>query len=91
VGQSASGAFAELTPLKQRSGKIVHCWLVEAELDMAGFRSNEFEMEWPRRSGRMQTFPEIDRVGWFGPEEALRKILPGQRGFIVEATERLRP
>jgi len=89
VGQVVSGEFVELTPLKQKSGKVVYCWLVEADLDLDSFRSNVFEMEWPRRSGRLQAFPEIDRVGWFGPEEALRKILPGQAGFITEAVGRL--
>lgn len=91
TGQSICGDFIELTPLKQKSGKVVYCWLVQADLDLAGFRSNLFEMEWPRRSGRMQTFPEIDRVAWFGPEEALRKILPGQAGFVTEALARLPP
>lgn len=89
TGQSVTGEFVELTPLKQKSGKVVYCWLVEAELDLATFRSNDFEMEWPPRSGRMQAFPEIDRVARFGPDEALRKILPGQAGFIVEAMQRL--
>jgi predicted NUDIX family NTP pyrophosphohydrolase len=89
VGQVVSGDFVELTPLKQKSGKIVYCWLVEADLDLATFRSNHFEMEWPRRSGRIRAFPEIDRVSWFGPEEALRKILPGQAGFIREAVARI--
>jgi predicted NUDIX family NTP pyrophosphohydrolase len=89
TGQSVSGDFVELTPLKQKSGKVVYCWLVEADRDLAGFRSNLFEMEWPPRPGRMQMFPEIDRVAWFGPEEALLKILPGQRGFITQAVQRL--
>lgn len=89
VAQTVSGEFVELTPLKQKSGKVVFCWLIEADLDLTAFRSNEFEMEWPRRSGRMQAFPEIDRVAWFGAEEALRKILPGQQGFISEAMQRL--
>ena len=89
TGQVVSGEFVELTPLKQKSGKIVYCWLVEADLDLASFRSNDFEMEWPPRSGRTEAFPEIDRIAWFGPEQALRKILPGQAGFITEAVQRL--
>jgi predicted NUDIX family NTP pyrophosphohydrolase len=89
TGQSVSGDFVELTPLKQKSGKVVYCWLVEADLDLAGFRSNLFEMEWPPRSGRLQMFPEIDRLAWFAADEALQKILPGQRGFIVEALARI--
>ena len=85
VGQAVEGEFAPLTSLRQKSGKTVHAWLVEADLDLGGFRSNLFEMEWPPRSGRTQAFPEIDRVAWFGPEDALNKILPGQAGFIREA------
>lgn len=89
VGQAVAGDFAPLTPLRQKSAKVVHAWLVEADLDLAGFRSNLFEMEWPPRSGRTQAFPEIDRVGWFAPQEALLKILPGQAGFLREALARL--
>lgn len=85
VGRPVRGEPAPLTPLRQNSGKIVHAFLVEADIDLEGVRSNLFEMEWPPRSGRTQAFPEIDRVGWFGPEEALVKILPGQAGFIREA------
>jgi predicted NUDIX family NTP pyrophosphohydrolase len=85
VGQPVSGDFAALAPLRQKSGKVVHAFLVEADPDLELFRSNLFEMEWPRGSGRMQAFPEIDRVGWFAPDEALGKILPGQAGFIGEA------
>ena len=91
VGQSIGGDFVELTPRKQKSGKLVYAWMVEADLDLASFRSILFEMEWPRRSGQMASFPEIDRVGYFGPDEALVKILPGQARFIEEALERLKP
>jgi predicted NUDIX family NTP pyrophosphohydrolase len=89
VGCPVEGAFQPLAPSRQKSGKIVHAWMVEADLDLDDFRSNLFEMEWPPRSGRRQAFPEIDRVGWFAPEEALVKILPGQAGFIREAMARL--
>jgi predicted NUDIX family NTP pyrophosphohydrolase len=89
VGQSVDGDFVELTPRKQKSGKLVYCWMVEADLDLASFRSIAFEMEWPRRSGQMASFPEIDRVDYFEPAAALVKILPGQAGFIEEALERL--
>jgi predicted NUDIX family NTP pyrophosphohydrolase len=89
VGQAVDGDFRPLQPLKQRSGKVVHAFLVEADLDLESFRSNLFELEWPRRSGKIQAFPEIDRVGWFGPQEALVKILPGQAGFIREAMDGL--
>jgi predicted NUDIX family NTP pyrophosphohydrolase len=89
TGQAVDGDFVELQPLKQKSGKLIFCWLVEAQPDMTGFRSNLFEMEWPPKSGLTQRFPEIDRVGWFDPQMALEKILPGQAGFVREALERL--
>jgi len=89
VGQRVEGEFQPLAPLKQKSGKVVHAFMVEADLDLDSFRSNSFEMEWPPFSGRTQVFPEIDRVGWFGPDEALRKILPGQAGFLREAMAKL--
>jgi predicted NUDIX family NTP pyrophosphohydrolase len=79
------GDFRPLTPLKQKSGKWVHAFLVEADLDLTGFRSNVFSMEWPRRSGRMIEVPEADRAAWFGVEAARRKVLAGQSGFIDEA------
>jgi predicted NUDIX family NTP pyrophosphohydrolase len=85
VGQAVDGRFQSLTSLKQKSGKVVHAFLVEADLDLGAFRSNLFEMEWPPRSGRAQAFPEIDRADWFGPAIALVKILPGQAGFIHQA------
>jgi predicted NUDIX family NTP pyrophosphohydrolase len=84
VGLSVSGDFVALKPLKQKSGKTVVCWAVEADLDLAAFKSNEFELEWPPRSGRFILVPECDRACYFRTEIALQKILPGQRGFIEE-------
>jgi predicted NUDIX family NTP pyrophosphohydrolase len=89
TGLDLQGSFAALAPLKQKSGKTVFCWLVEADPDLGAFASNLFEMEWPPRSGRRASFPEIDRIAWFAPDEALAKILAGQAGFIREALERL--
>jgi predicted NUDIX family NTP pyrophosphohydrolase len=89
IGQAVDGEFQPLAPLKQKSGKVIHAWAVEADLDLESFRSNLFEMEWPPRSGRTQAFPEIDRVGWFGPDDALLKILPGQAGFVRELMTKL--
>jgi predicted NUDIX family NTP pyrophosphohydrolase len=84
---AVDGEFTPLTPLKQKSGKWVHAFLVEADLDLTGFRSNVFAMEWPRRSGRMIDVPEADRLAYFEPEAALGRILPGQAGVIREALE----
>lgn len=89
TGLKVHGPFAALAPLKQKSGKTVHGWMVEANPDLTVFASNLFEMEWPPKSGRRMSFPEIDRIAWFTPDEALAKILPGQAGFVREALERL--
>ena len=89
TGLVVQGPFTALTPLRQNSGKTVHGWMVEADPDLDAFTSNLFEMEWPPRSGRRAHFPEIDRVAWFTPDEALAKILPGQAGFIREAVDML--
>jgi predicted NUDIX family NTP pyrophosphohydrolase len=89
VGLAVSGEFARLPDLRQKSGKVVLCWLVEADLDLAGFRSNTFQLEWPPRSGRMLTAPECDRAAYFDAEAAREKILPGQRGFVDAALQRL--
>lgn len=74
-----------LTPCRQPGGKLILAWLAEADLDLAAFRSGLFEMEWPPRSGRMAEFPEVDRVAYFGLDEALTKIHGGQRPILAEA------
>jgi len=89
VGIEVSGDFVRLTPLRQPSGKTVLCWLVEADRDLTGFHSNTFELEWPPRSGRTLLVPECDRADYFAADVALVKMLPGQRGFVQEALQRL--
>lgn len=86
VGIPLSG---ELTPRKQRSGKLIEAFALEADLDLTLFQSNLFELEWPRGSGRIVRFPEIDRVAYFPMTTALEKINQGQRPFLIEATEKL--
>ena len=73
-----------LTPLRQAGGKRVLCWAAEGDLDLTAFRPGEFEMEWPPRSGRRATFPELDRVAYFDGPEALRRILPSQAPLVEE-------
>ena len=90
TGLTARGPFVPLTPLRQKSGKTVHAFALEADFDLAGFTSNTFEMEWPPRSGKMQSFPEIDRVAYFDVATARQKILPGQKPFIEELLAYLR-
>ena len=84
TGLSASGPFVPLKSVRQRSGKTVHGFAFEADFDLGKFESNMFEMEWPPRSGRKKQFPEIDRIGWFGADEAMRKIIAYQRPFLTE-------
>jgi predicted NUDIX family NTP pyrophosphohydrolase len=89
TGLVADGALTPLTPLKQRSGKTVHAFALEADFDITAFSSNLFEMEWPPRSGTMQKFPEVDRIAYFDLPTARKKILPGQRGFLDELVRKL--
>jgi predicted NUDIX family NTP pyrophosphohydrolase len=82
TGYSPDGEFTPLGDARQPGGKIVHIWAVEDDWDPAELRSNAFEIEWPPRSGRRQTFPEIDKAAWFSLTEAREKILKGQSVFI---------
>ena len=84
TGQEIKVNCIPLKPIKQKGGKLIHAWAAEDELDVTKLKSNTFEMEWPPRSGKKQSFPEIDKAQWFTVEEALVKILPGQQGFIIE-------
>jgi len=82
TGFEVDGDFIELGRIKQPSGKIVFAWAVEKDLDERRIVSNNFMLEWPRRSGIMREFPEIDRAGWFDIESARKKIHKGQQDFI---------
>jgi len=90
TGLVAAGPFIALSPLRQKSGKIVHAFALEADFDLIAFSSNTFEMEWPPRSGKHESFPEVDRVAYFRLATARRKILPGQRPFIEELVQQLK-
>ncbi|MGN6162242.1 MAG: NUDIX domain-containing protein [Marmoricola sp.] len=72
----------DLGTAKLSSGKVITCFAVEGDLDLAEFSSNMFEMEWPRGTGRIQAFPEADRAGWFTLAVARVKISPGQVPFL---------
>jgi predicted NUDIX family NTP pyrophosphohydrolase len=74
--------FHELGNVTQPGGKLVTAWAGEADFEAAGAVSNTFELEWPPRSGQIQSFPEVDRVGWFTVEAARTKLLKGQRPLI---------
>jgi predicted NUDIX family NTP pyrophosphohydrolase len=77
-----AGELLELGEIKQSGGKVVTAWALEGDLDPDAVVPGTFEMEWPRGSGRMKEFPEIDRAGWFGPEPAREKLVAGQRPFL---------
>ncbi len=83
------GEFVALAPVTQKSGKVVHAFAVEADLDLAKFASNMFEIAWPPKSGRRQPFPEIDRVAYFSVADAMNKILTYQRPLLVELGRRI--
>jgi predicted NUDIX family NTP pyrophosphohydrolase len=81
----AAPPAAEPIPLGsiiQKGGKTVHAWALEGELDADAALSNTFELEWPPGSGQRRTFPEIDRVAWFDPVEARRRLKDSQVPFI---------
>ena len=82
TGFPCNGDFIALSPVKLRSGKIVYAWALEKDIDATAIQSNEFEMEWPPRSGKRQSFPEIDRAGWFSPAEATKKLPEAQAALI---------
>jgi len=91
TGHDPDGDFWPLGEARQPGGKIVQAWAVEGDWDPALIRSNTFEMEWPPRSGRRRTFPEIDRAAWFAIADARRKILKGQAVFVDRLLEALGP
>ncbi len=84
TGFAFDGPFRPLAPVLQASGKIVHAWAVEGDLNPEKIRSNTFDLEWPPGSGRVRRVPEVDRGAWFLPEEAGRRINPGQAPLIAE-------
>jgi predicted NUDIX family NTP pyrophosphohydrolase len=87
--QAPAGDAIELGELVQPSRKVIIAFAIEGGFDPSGLKSNLFELEWPPKSGRLQSFPEVDRAQWFTLDEAREKILPGQRPFIDRLLERL--
>jgi predicted NUDIX family NTP pyrophosphohydrolase len=77
-----SDDLTELGSIRQKGGKLVHCWAAERDFDPAELRSNTFTVEWPPRSGVEREFPEVDRAEWFSLDEARRRINPAQAELI---------
>lgn len=88
LGVEAKGALRPLGEIRQRSGKHVTAFALEGDLDATQVRSNSFEIEWPPRSGRKASFPEVDRAVWFTLAEAHEKIVAGQK-LLLDRLEEL--
>lgn len=84
TGFEVDGEFIDLGELNQSSKKKVHVWALEKDLDVTNVVSNTFTLEWPKNSGKIQEFPEVDKAGWFDIELAREKIRKGQIGFIYK-------
>ncbi len=89
IHRPGDAAMIELTPITQKGGKVVHAWAFEGDCDPAKCASNTFEMEWPPKSGRRVTFPEMDRAAFFNLEDAERKIKAAQMPLLRELVEKL--
>jgi predicted NUDIX family NTP pyrophosphohydrolase len=89
TGVAMTGTFEPLEPVKQPGGKVVHAFLVRGDLDATGIKSNQFQMEWPPRSGIQRPFPEVDRAAWFSIDVARRKMTKGQASLLEQLERRL--
>jgi predicted NUDIX family NTP pyrophosphohydrolase len=87
TGYTPRGKFIPLGEARQPGGKIVHVWAVEDDWNPQALKSNMFEMEWPPRSGKQQSFPELDRAVWFDVTAARERILKGQAVFLDRLIE----
>jgi predicted NUDIX family NTP pyrophosphohydrolase len=75
--------------IKRKDGKTIYAWAIQADFDATNIKSNQFEMEWPPKSGKTQAFPEIDRADWFELGQATNKVHSGQVVFIQRLAEHL--
>ncbi len=89
TGWTIAGETTPLGEIRQKAGKTVTAFAAECDFDPATLASNSFEMEWPPRSGRVASFPEVDRAGWFSPADAREKIIEGQRPLLDRLEELL--
>lgn len=87
TGFTLTGPFQPLSPIRQKGGKRVYAWAAPGDLDPKKIVSNTFELEWPRRSGKSQTFPEVDKGGWFSLAGARQMINPAQIALLDELEE----
>jgi predicted NUDIX family NTP pyrophosphohydrolase len=90
TGTRLSGNFVALCSIKQKAGKLVYAWALNQDLDVSTIKSNSFEMEWPPKSGKKQSFPEVDRAQWFPVLAAKKKIIASQIPLIEELTTKIK-
>ena len=88
TGIKPEGEFIALDQMKQPSGKVITAWAFEGDCSPKALRSNTFSMEWPPKSGRKQEFPEVDRADWFTLDDARKRIVKGQIGFLDQLMTR---
>lgn len=84
TGISISGDFIELSPVKLKSGKVIHAWGAEYNLEVKNIISNTCQITWPPKSNNQVTIPEVDKADWFKAESAIKKINPAQIPLIIE-------
>jgi len=89
TGLSPQPPYVALDPIKQKAGKVVHAWAFEGDCDPGCLASNTFTMEWPPRSGRFQTFPEVDLAGFFDLDAARLKMNAAQVPFLDQLASRV--
>ncbi len=90
TGFQVDGEFIPLKAIVQKNGKLVQAWAVKGDLDVSQVKSNEFELQWPPRSGKRMMVPEIDRAEWFSVEDAVEKINPAQAALVRELESKLK-
>jgi predicted NUDIX family NTP pyrophosphohydrolase len=91
TGVVVEGEFIALAPVRQKAGKVVQAWAIEADCDASAITSNAFSIEWPPRSGKRQDFPEVDKAEWLLIPEARKRINAAQAAFLDELTARVAP
>jgi predicted NUDIX family NTP pyrophosphohydrolase len=84
-----AGEAIDLGAVKQPSGKLIHAWALAADIDVSQIQSNSFELEWPRGSGELRQFPEVDRAAWFDLASAREKLIAGQHPLLDLLLERV--
>lgn len=84
-----AGEPLELGTVKNKGGKLIYAWALAGDLDLSGFVSNSFELEWPPRSGKMRSFPEVDRAQYFAVDLTLTKMHPAELPLVERLLQKL--